>query len=242
MRALFIHGIEDQGSSWEQTTAALARSFDCVTPDFPWRMFTDFAWLKDRAPDEVVLAELERVRPELCVAHSFGALALIETLLSCPVDLRPRAIVLIAPFYLSETERLDWRLLDRTREEFTSLMRDSIVSRAYRAGRSISEETVQSMVGKLMSGISPLAFTELFGHFALMRRRRLEDLSVPGCLIGSEDDPGFAGDRARELSSRLGLDLTLLPGRDHFLHYTAPETVADIIQSLFALFVKDTRA
>jgi len=221
MRALFIHGIEDQGSSWEQTTAALARSFDCVTPDFPWRMFTDFAWLKDRAPDEVVLAELERVRPELCVAHSFGA---------------------IAPFYLSETERLDWRLLDRTREEFTSLMRDSIVSRAYRAGRSISEETVQSMVGKLMSGISPLAFTELFGHFALMRRRRLEDLSVPGCLIGSEDDPGFAGDRARELSSRLGLDLTLLPGRDHFLHYTAPETVADIIQSLFALFVKDTRA
>ncbi len=238
MKALFIHGIEDQGSSWADTCAALD-GIECVTPDFPWRMFTDFTWLREQAPDAAVAAELERVRPELCVAHSFGALALIEALLRAPDAVRPRALVLIAPFYLSENERLDWLLLDRTRTEFTRLMRDSIVTRTQRAGRVISEEIIEIMVTKVLSGINPLAFTELFGHFSLMRRRPLEDLAIPGRLIGSEGDPGFAGSRARELGARLGLELTLLPGRDHFLHYTAPKTVAETItETIQSLLVK----
>lgn len=232
MKALFIHGIEDQGASWRETCAALDEGFEYETPDFPWQRGTDFTWLCTQAPHEAVMAELERVQPEICVAHSFGALTLIEALLRDPAGYRPRAIVLIAPFYLNTAERLDWRLLDRTRVEFSNLMRDSIVSRAKRVGRAVSEETLELMVGKLMKGINPLAFTELFGHFALMQHRPLESLAIPGRLIGSEDDPGFAGDRALELSSRLGLELTLLPGRDHFLHYTAPQAVAESIQSL----------
>ncbi|MFJ4650571.1 alpha/beta fold hydrolase [Nocardia sp. NPDC088792] len=232
MKALFIHGIEDQGASWRETCAALDADFDCAAPDFPWQRGTRFTWLCTRSPHDAVVAELERVHPEICVAHSFGALALIEALLLGPEELRPRAIVLIAPFYLNTAERLDWRLLDRTRIEFANLMRDSIVARARRVGRTVSEETIDLMVGKLISGINPLAFTELFGHFALMQHRPLEDLAIPGRLLGSADDPGFAGDRARELGSRLGLETTLLPGRDHFLHYTAPQTVADTIQSI----------
>jgi len=232
MRALFVHGIEDRGASWAPTCAALGEDIECLTPDFPWQMFTDFVWLSDINPEQAVRRSLEEVRPDLCIAHSFGALALVEALLRCPEELRPRGMVLVAPFYLSESERLDWTLLDRTRAEFGQLMRDSIVSRTRRAGRTIGEEALQGMVAKLLSGINPLAFTQLFGHFALMRRRRLEDVGVPGRLLASRNDPGFAGARATELSTRLGLELTLLPGRDHFLHYTAPETVADTIRTL----------
>jgi pimeloyl-ACP methyl ester carboxylesterase len=238
MKALFIHGIEDRGASWAPTCAALGEDIECLAPDLPWQMFTDFVWLSDLSPEEAVRRLLDTVRPDLCVAHSFGALALVEALLRCPEEHRPRGMVLVAPFYLSGDERLDWYLLDRTRAEFSQLMRDSIVSRTRRAGRTIDAETLDDMITKIMSGINPLAFTQLFGHFALMRRRRLEDVGVAGRLVGSADDPGFTGARAIELSTRLGLELTLVPGRDHFLHYTAPEIVADTVRSLL---VKESR-
>lgn len=229
--ALFVHGADDSPQIWDPVITLLsAHGIGAVVGGYPWGRFGDPTWSMDKTSGDLVQADLNRHRPRVCVAHSFGCLALLEALSSDTEGARPAAVVLVSPFYLSHSEPVTWELVDRTRSEFIALLRRSVVSRSTSVGRALSDESVDLITDKLTTQMNPLGFISLFTSFVLVRERNLESITMPVEIVAAEDDPGLRGMARRdELSRRLRASSTVVEGDDHFIHYNQPTLIVDAI-------------
>lgn len=228
--ALLVHGVEDTSDIWAPVSDRLqALSIDCEAPGYPWGRLGDLTWSTRSTAGEVVLSDIERLAPDICVAHSFGCLALLEALVRCDSARRPAAIVLVSPFYLPVGESVNWSLVDRTRCEFTGLMREAVNSKSASLGRNLSAEAADLISDKIVNSMNPLGFIALFQSFVLLRELDLESLGLYTEIVTAQGDPGLAENRRFELSERLDARLTLHEGSDHFVHYNSPDSVVEAI-------------
>lgn len=229
--ALLIHGADDTTQIWDPVVTRLTELGTVATVgDYPWGRLGDPAWSARASAGRLVRSDLATTRPDVCVAHSFGCIALLEAMVDLPAVDLPRAVVLVAPFYLARSEPMTWELVDRTRSEFADLMRRAVGSRSMAVGRRLSAESAELIADKLVSGMNPLGFITLFQGFAMLRERDLESIGVPTEIIAAREDPGLTGNRRKEeLAERLGARLTTTDGNDHFLHYNDPDLVVEAI-------------
>lgn len=227
---LLVHGVEDTSDIWTPVADRLrALSISCEAPGYPWGRMADFTWSATTSAGEVVLADIERIAPNICVAHSFGCLALLEALARCDPAQRPAAIVLVSPFYLPVGETVNWALVNRTRDEFANLMRAAVNSKSASVGRNLSPEAAELISDKIVNSMNPLGFITLFRSFVLLRELDLESLQLPTEIVTAHGDPGLAENRRFELTERLRARLTLHDGSDHFVHYNSPDSVVKAI-------------
>lgn len=227
---LLVHGVEDTSDIWAPVADRLrARSIGCEAPGYPWGRMADFTWSAKTSAGEVVLTDIERIAPDICVAHSFGCLALLEALARCDPARRPAAIVLVSPFYLPLGEAVNWTLVDRTRNEFAHLMREAVNSKSASLGRNLSPEAAELISDKIVNSMNPLGFIALFQSFVLLRELDLESFQLHTEIVTAQGDPGLAENRRFELTERLRARLTLHEGSDHFVHYNSPDSVVEAI-------------
>src|SRR4051794_16876314 len=128
-RLALIHGLEESWTSWTRM-AALLPDVHLFGLDLPWRPRSDYRWAEAAAPAGWLGLALELLpeTPDLVVAHSFGATALLELLSLTDVPgLSTAALIspLCVPF--GAARRDTGEDLSQATEIFRTVMRQGVL-------------------------------------------------------------------------------------------------------------------
>jgi pimeloyl-ACP methyl ester carboxylesterase len=231
LRIAFLHGLQENARCWDQVTAALPDDVDAWVFGLPWDGAHGDAWAMEREPGvwiERALAQLP-YRPDVLVAHSFGANALLDHLdaTGTPDDLR---LVLLAPFFRATRAEFDWRLLSYYLTDFHLFLAGGITSRR---ARTIDPDVLLGMSLKVRDRVGAygwLRFMELFTRTPLLD---LAGLTMPVAVVGGERDiASYPADCTALAAALPDATVEIVEGCGHHLMVEAPERVVRIVREL----------
>lgn len=215
----FLHGIEDTWRSW----AAVAARLPGIRPyavRLPWAAGETSRWWREADAAEWVGRALEAVpdTPQVVVAHSFGATALLRRLVTGP-DPGIATAVFVTPFYRPPEFALTESLRLRARGAFRNVLREGMRVTAGERLARLDERIVADMGGKFLERVMPELFEVFYDEFAASGSLKLAELAIPALVVMSSRDEGLTDGRARFLMDALP-DTAVLARRryGHFCH------------------------
>ncbi|MEU8181959.1 alpha/beta hydrolase [Micromonospora sp. NPDC049044] len=218
-----LHGLGSGTSVWEGLLPLLPPQLEVWAYQLPWDTAGGSGWAEHR--DSRVW--LERafdsapVRPELVVAHSFGANVLLDAICAGAARLG-RGLVLISPFYRPAPRAFDWAAMSHYMNDFDELIRSGIKARrGPRLGTAFTsageDDLLEAMVAKVRERIGPYGWLRFFDLFTQTPFLDLSAVDVP-CLVlgGGRDTAAYPAD-VRSLGGALPDAQThILPDSGHF--------------------------
>lgn len=228
--AVLAHGLEDSWESWLPLARQVDPQWRIVALELPWRPGNDYRWR--RRPSSAWLGDaldlLDR-HPDLIVAHSYGANALLELLSSG--DPRPGVTAaLICPLYRPPDVAVTWKIFDRSRRAFETHIHDSLMTRLATRAARISDDVVESMISKAIDRIGPAGFLAVFDQFVSSATVPLDEITASVLVLAGGADPTLSPDAATSLARRIPhTSLLIDDDYDHFCYVRRPAEVADRI-------------
>lgn len=245
LRVLFLHGLAGGGNVWDDYLARAAdRGHALWTAELPWRSDEVEDWAV-HSPAHWTARAMAQVPggPDVVVAHSFGAGALLALLDGQGVEpdgLAPdgvdaftwhrlRGVVLVSPFYRPRAEQFDWDALAYYVNGFGRILEDGL---RVRSGGRITGELRRDMALKVRERVGPYGWTSFFDTYLRTPYLRTERLTGPCLVIGGESD--FAAFPAE--SEALGAALPdaavkILGDCGHFAMVEQADVFADLTDS-----------
>lgn len=215
--ALFVHGMLEDEHCWAALRAALDPG-RATLGAFPWSARGERYWGGERDIHYWLRAFDQGPVPELVVAHSFGANAVLEYLLANP-QRQPRQLVLVAPFYRASRDDVDWDTLMHLAGGLDGLITESIAL-ADPAGR-YRGWLLADMIARLKERLGVYGWNEFLQSFLRAPLLPLEQLHCPTLLIGGEHDTYCPAPTVRQLAAALPhASAAILPGCGHFAQIT----------------------
>ncbi|MEU6479410.1 alpha/beta fold hydrolase [Streptomyces sp. NPDC047017] len=201
LRVLFLHGLAGGAGVWDDYLARAAdHGHELWTAELPWRSEEVPDWAV-RSPAHWTAQALGGVPggPDVVVAHSFGAGALLALLDGQGVDPgarapdevdaftwhRLRGVVLVSPFYRARPEQFDWETISYYVNDFDRILADGL---RVRSGGRITGELRQDMALKVREQVGPYGWTSFFDTYLRTPYLRTERLAGPFLVIGGEAD------------------------------------------------------
>lgn len=223
----FAHGLEDSWESWLPLAQHLRPDCRAVAFDLPWSPGNDYRWRR-RSSAAWLGDELDRLgrRPDLLVAHSYGANALLE-LLCAGYPRLPDRVALICPLYRPPDVGITWRVFERARSAFERHIYDSLRSRLGPRLAVLDPEVVDLMIAKAVDRIGPSGFLAVFEQFSNSATLALSRIRAEVLVLAGGADPTLSPAAASTLAAGIaGARLTVDDDFDHFCYVRRPAEVA----------------
>ncbi|WP_431774985.1 alpha/beta fold hydrolase [Streptomyces cucumeris] len=245
LRVLFLHGLAGGGNVWDAYLARAAdRGHALWTAELPWRSDEAGDWAV-RSPAHWTARAMAQVPggPDVVVAHSFGAGALLALLDGQGVEpggLAPdgvdaftwhglRGVVLVSPFYRSRAEQFDWDALDYYVNGFARILEDGL---RVRSGGRIVGELRRDMALKVRERVGPHGWTSFFDTYLRTPYLRTERLTGPCLVIGGESDFAAFPAESEALGAALpDATVKILGDCGHFAMVEQADAFADLTDS-----------
>jgi pimeloyl-ACP methyl ester carboxylesterase len=224
---VFAHGLEDSWESWLPLAARLRPGWRAVALDLPWRPGNDYQWRRRSSASWLAEGlELVGCRPDLLVAHSYGANAILE--LACAGDPHlPATIMLICPLYRPPAVAVTWQVFERARRAFEQHIHDSLRSRLGARLARMDTDVVEIMISKAVDRIGPSGFLAVFEQFCASASLRLGDIDARVLVLAGGSDPTLSPQAAAVLAGGIPAGrLTVDADYDHFCYVRRPTEVA----------------
>ncbi|WP_020519556.1 alpha/beta fold hydrolase [Catelliglobosispora koreensis] len=228
--AVLAHGLEDSWESWLPLAKQISPQWRLVALDLPWRPGNDYQWRR-RSSSALLADALDLVgqRPDLIIAHSYGANALLE-LLSIGDPRTSQAAALICPLYRPPEVAVTWKIFDRSRSAFEKHIKDSLLSRLSGRAERIGADVVENMIGKAIDRVGPAGFLAVFDQFVSSAAVALGEISASVLVLAGGADPTLSPQAATSLARRIPHASLLIDDEyDHFCYVQRPGEVADRI-------------
>ena len=165
-----IHGMVEDWSVWSSSLDYFSPTMNTYALELPWSGQQGPHW-SGSAPARVWLKHAMQHIPtdvDVVVAHSFGALALLQYL--CEYGAQDlKGVVLISPFYKPEVEAFSWDLARYYMGNFSRFIEDSIRLRA--GGRDLAPERLEAVTHKIAEHFSPYGWFEFMREIAFSKSR-----------------------------------------------------------------------
>lgn len=227
---VLAHGLEDPWTSWLPMAAELDPDWRVVALDLPWRPGNDYRWRAQPASAWLGNAlDLLDARPDVLVAHSFGANATLSLL--CELDARPGpAVMLVCPLYRQPEEPVTWRMFDRAHATFREHVREGLRARLGRRADLLEPSVLQSMTELALDRVGPSGFVTVFQQFIASADLPLVTVEVPTKVLAGGADPTLSRKAARALAAGIpGAEIQINDDYDHFCHIRqAPGVAAQV--------------
>jgi pimeloyl-ACP methyl ester carboxylesterase len=224
---VLAHGLEDRWMSWAPMAAALDPSWRMVALDLPWRSGNDYRW-HNRSSAQWLDEALDRLdeRPDVLIAHSYGANAALS-LLSQP-DPRPiPALLLVCPLYRQPHHPVTWRMFERARTAFAEHIAEGVRARLGRRIATLEADVLQSMIELAQDRVGPAGFVTVFQQFVTSADLPLHAVEIPTLVLAGGADATLSPRAATALASAItGARLHIDEGFDHFCHIRQATGVA----------------
>ncbi|HET6743193.1 MAG TPA: alpha/beta fold hydrolase [Kribbella sp.] len=221
---LVLHGLEDIHTSWHPVAGALGPGWSCVSAELPWYAGNDYGWRWEASPGDWVaraLARLDR-SPDLVVAHSFAANAVLE-LMASDRGTQIRASLLLSPFFYGRTQRATWHTWESARAAFERQLRDGIAVRS-RAG--IRADDLELVVSRTLDRVGADGFVAVFDEYLRSGRLDLSVVLAPVAVVVGAQERARAAECAALAAALPNSCLVIEPDRDHYLHLADPGRIA----------------
>lgn len=229
---VLLHGMEDGWQTWRSLAGFLDPSWRVVALDLPWHPGNDYRWRHAASAGEWVRHLLDGLddQPDVIVAHSFGASALLEALARSPRPLC-RAVVLVAPVVRPAGLEITWEVFDQARAQFSEVIGDTLLVRLGRRAGQVDEGLRAGMAQIMVRRIGPRGFMSLFEQFVLTAELPLRDVPTPALVLVGGKDPGLVGGLVSGQDGGLSAAMPsacveLISHYDHFCHVEYAEDVA----------------
>jgi pimeloyl-ACP methyl ester carboxylesterase len=196
--AVLVHGMVDSSESWAPLLGALPGW--CVWAlDLPWSGTQGPAWPGVMPTDAWLEACLALCpAPDLIVAHSYGATAVLASRLAARTAAHPgpRGMVLLAPLLSGVATRLSWADMDAFVHSLPAYLQAGLRARlgARPGAAPPPQEVLDHMTGMLVERVLPDAMLELFRLYGASRRWDLASLDCPTLVLAGAQDQGLCTD------------------------------------------------
>ncbi|OXM47346.1 alpha/beta fold hydrolase [Amycolatopsis alba] len=217
-----VHGMAGTWRSWLPLRERFDPSWRVFAFDLPWRSATDVGWRRLGTPAWWIARAVDElgVEPDLIVAHSFGANALLQLLATSP-DPPTGAAVLLAPGLLGAPDGPESDQRERVRDLVSATLRQ-VVSGTDGASSGLEDEP--RVMGDIPFGdfwrdcSEPIV--ELVGN---VHRLPLASVGVPVTVLC---DPGESGGGAQRLTEALpDAHAVFLDHAGHLPHFSRTDEV-----------------
>ncbi|WP_454765221.1 alpha/beta fold hydrolase [Cupriavidus campinensis] len=216
--AVLVHGMMEAGSVWNPLLQRLATTYRCVVLDLPWNGMQSGLWGRVMPPEQWLRTALERfqLRPDVWVAHSFGANAVLTLLAlhpTLPGATAPAA--LISPFYKASHHEVTWSLFQQYVNEFRDFVELSI---RCRTTRQLAPDVLQRMTHAACESFGCYVWAEFWRVYAAMPFLPLREVRQPLAVLTGSDDQCARLPDVRALADSLPAGrLRVFHGAGHFL-------------------------
>jgi pimeloyl-ACP methyl ester carboxylesterase len=240
MTAIFVHGVPETSSVWQPLVDHLERDdvvllglpgFGSALPDgFDPTMSTYADWLSGElaAYDEIDL-----------VTHDWGAILALRVLTSRPANVRSWVSDmgdLSSDFEWHDTAKV-WQTPGDGEALMDGFVEASLADRALiLQGVGVPEAHATEMAGHLDRTMAD-AILVLYRSATDVGNEwgpGIDEITTPGLLIESMQDPFRSAGRVRRLAERTGAAIAPLPDEGHFWMLESPERAAAIITDFWA--------
>jgi pimeloyl-ACP methyl ester carboxylesterase len=231
----FVHGLGDAWSSWKPVARELDPAWRLLALDLPWRAGADYRWRR-LPPGRWLGDALEQLgcRPDVVVAHSYGANAALELL--CAADPRTGdAAMLICPLFRVPGRPVTWRTFEQSRATFVENIREGVRSQISVRGSIVHPGVLDSMLDVAIDRIGPTGFLAVFEQYAQSAYLALGNVTQPVLVFAGGADPALSRAEATALAARIPhADICINDSYDHFCHIRHAREVAARITQLMA--------
>jgi pimeloyl-ACP methyl ester carboxylesterase len=219
--AVFLHGMGMGADVWFPLQEALAGQLRTSFLTLPWDGNQGALWGRAAEPAAWVEAGLALLpsTPDLVVAHSFAANALLEYLAGPARRLagaaRPQAVVLVSPFYKADPEVVEWRVLSHHVNRFFDLLQEGL---EVSAGQARTDPGTRAAVAaKVRERVGVYGWYEFLRLLLRTPFLDLGALTLPVLVLGGAADIACeAGDCERLAAALPQGRAALSPAAGHF--------------------------
>ncbi|MCX4693183.1 alpha/beta fold hydrolase [Streptomyces sp. NBC_01408] len=216
LRVLLLHGLAGGANVWDTYLEHTRDSPHAVwTAELPWRAEEVEGWTA-RSPAHWAGEAMGGVPggPDVVIAHSFGANALLALLDGRDARHLPRAVVLVSPFYRPRPEAFDWEAISYYLNDFDRILADGL---RVRSDGRIPAGMRQEMALKVRDRIGPYGWVSFFDTYLRTPALRTDRMTMPCLIVGGEQDfASFPADSEALCSALPYAKAEILPDCGHF--------------------------
>ncbi|MFE0190353.1 alpha/beta fold hydrolase [Streptomyces sp. NPDC058989] len=227
---VLVHGFEERWDSWKPLLEHLPRTVRASALSLPWRAGSAHTW--PRHGDAATWLSrgfdaLDRP-PDLVVAHSFGACALLQLLARHPTH--PYGAVpaaLVAPVWRVGDPSLTPEFFAEARTRFRRTITEGLRVQLHSRGRTVHGELLRIMAGKVLERVEPEGFLQFYLELARLPDLPVEKITAPLLVVSGLGDTAAPGGDLEVLRGR-ARDVTVhrAPDLGHFCQTEQPAQVA----------------
>ncbi|MBM2619526.1 alpha/beta fold hydrolase [Actinoplanes sp. LDG1-06] len=216
-RVLFLHGLANSAGVWRTSIARWPEGAELWTADLPWRLSHPRTWSREDGLERYVAEAVARIPGgvDVIVAHSFAANLVLEALAAPDSTLaRPRALVLVSPFYRATPDDFTWRDIERFPVTFRRIIEAGI---AVQAGHRTGPAALDALVTRVCALVGPYGWASFLRIYLRTPQLALSRLGVPSLVVAGADD--FCPPPAESLALAEAIPdarAHLVPGVGHF--------------------------
>ncbi|HEX6074129.1 MAG TPA: alpha/beta hydrolase [Micromonosporaceae bacterium] len=230
IRMALLHGLGSSVTVWDPLRSALPSDVESWAFAFPWDSGQGPGWAME--PDTRVWLEHAWAaapgRPDIVVAHSFGANVLLDWV-SRQGTAGCRGVVLMSPFYRPDPDMFDWAAIKHYLNDFEDLVRAGILARLN--GSRPATDVLEAMVSKVRDRIGPYGWMRFFDLYTRTPLLDLSAVDVPCLVLGGGHDTAAYPHDVRGLADALPDAVAhILPDSGHFSMIDNTARVADLLR------------
>ncbi|MBY8345272.1 alpha/beta hydrolase [Streptomyces spinosirectus] len=246
-RLVLVHGFDENPGSWTPLARCLPRQLHLYALQLPWCSGSSHRWADEGGSALWLKRALALLpdSPDLIVAHSFGATALLD-LLARRTTGAPTPAVLVAPVYRPHDRPLDPEFFAEAVRRFRTVLDEGLRSRMGPRAATVPADIFEAMTGKVRERVEPHGFLQFYATLARAAELPLHRITSPVRLVSGPHDPSAPPDAVAELLRRIPVaEARQDPSFGHFCQVQAPDAVAaHIVEFLgrLGLFEPDTEA
>jgi pimeloyl-ACP methyl ester carboxylesterase len=231
VRTLLLHGLGGSHRAWDGFVPRAGDALELWHARLPWSADGTAEWAYTSDAASWLEAPLRHVEPDLVIAHSLAAGALLDLLTREP-DHSIAGVVLVTPLFHDGERPFDWSRIGHGAEQFPLVLQAGI---AERYGRVLPPAVQRRLALKLRDLLGPMAWMRILEVYLRSAVLDLSRLKVPCLVIAGELDEAAPAADARRLAGRLpdGRFVTFA-GSGHFPMFDRPAEFAEAVGRLAA--------
>ncbi|MFG2287175.1 alpha/beta fold hydrolase [Streptomyces sp. NPDC048595] len=230
---VLVHGFEEGWESWQPLLEHLPRTVRASALSLPWRAGSAHTWPRhgDAATWLARAFDVLERPPDLFVAHSFGACALLQLLARHPAHpYRDVPAALVAPVWRVGDRSLTPEFFAEARTRFRHTITEGLQVQLHTRGRTVSGELLRIMADKVLERVEPEGFLQFYLELARLPHLPVDRITAPLLVVSGLDDTAAPGGDL-EVLRRRARDITVhrAPHLGHFCQTQQPAQVAEQI-------------